>query len=400
MGAAGPARRPRAAVRSRRALNRAMLERQLLLHREALPVVAAVERVLGLNAQDPNLPYLALWSRLERFAIADLTAAIEDRSLVRSTLMRATQHLLSVPDFRLVRPVLAPLLRRVQRNAFGSRTRGVDLDALVAEATELLADGQVLTRPELSRRLAARRPDVDPTALGWTVQYLLPLVHPAPSGTWNTRGATPFARADWTGIPPEATAEDVRRLVRRYLAAFGPATVADARAWSGVSGLREVFAQLRPELRVYADESGRELFDVPDAPLPAADVPAPVRLLPEFDAPLLAYADRTRVMTDQVRRQVCVGAGVAATVHRRYGRSDVDGVPHRECRRADRTAASPAVLLGPLRSRGGGRPAARFHQPTGHHPGGTAAGPPLMVDQSRPEAGPWDTVDVTVLKPS
>ncbi|WP_216216274.1 winged helix DNA-binding domain-containing protein [Amycolatopsis aidingensis] len=311
MDARGPGR---ATVLSPRALNRAVLARQLLLDRVDLPVVPAVERLLGLNAQDPNLPYLALWSRLDRFTIGELTAAIEDGTLVRSTLMRATQHLMSVPDFRLVRPVLAPLLRRVQRNAFGRRTAGVDLDELVAEARTLLADGRVLTRPELGRLLARRRPGADPTGLGWTVQYLLPLVHPAPSGTWNTRGATPFASAEWTGVPQEATTEDADELVRRYLAAFGPATVADARAWSGVSGLREVFARLRPELRVYADQSGRELFDLPDRPLPPADLPAPVRFLPEFDATLLAHADRTRIMTDQIRRQVCVGAGVAATV--------------------------------------------------------------------------------------
>ena len=304
----------RAEVLSPRALNRAALERQLLLRRADLAAVPAVERVLGLNAQAPNLPYIALWSRLERFTITELTSAIEDRSLVRSALLRATQHLVSVPDFRLLRPVLAPLLRRVQRNAFGSRTAGVDLDALAAEARELLAGGRVLTRPELGRLLAGRRPGADPTALGWTVQYLLPLVHPAPSGTWNTHGPTPFALADWTGIRPAATAQDLRQVVRRYLAAFGPATVADARAWSGVAGLREVFEQLRPELRTYADHSGRELLDLPDAPIPPADQPAPVRFLPEFDASLLAYADRTRMMTEETRRQVCVGDAVAATV--------------------------------------------------------------------------------------
>jgi winged helix DNA-binding protein len=314
MGARPPRRRRRAEALSRRALNRAVLERQLLLRRADLAVVAAVERVLGLNAQSPNPPYLALWSRLERFELADLTRAIEDRSLVRSTLLRATQHLMSVPDFRRFRPVLAPLLRRVQRSAFGSRTAGIDLDALAAEARELLADGRVLTRPQLGRLLAGRRPGADPTALGWSVQSLLPLVHPAPSGTWNTHGPTPFALADWTGLRPTATAEDVRQVVRRYLAAFGPATVADARTWSGVAGLREVFEQLRPELRTYADPAGRELFDLPDTPLPPADQPAPVRFLPEFDAPRLAYADRTRMMTDQVRRQVCVGDAVAATV--------------------------------------------------------------------------------------
>lgn len=245
-------RRPGVAVLGPRVLGRAALDRQLLLRRVDLPVVPAVERVLGLNAQSPNLPYVALWSRLSRFAIEDLTRAIEDRSLVRSTLMRATQHLLSVPDFRLVRPTVAGLLRRVQRNAFGARTVGVDLAALVVEARRLLADGRVLTRPELGRLLAARWPDADPTALGWTAQYLEPLLHPAPSGTWNTYGATPYERADWTGVRPEPTPEDVRQLVRRYLSAFGPATVADARTWSGVAGLREVLAQLRPELRVYA----------------------------------------------------------------------------------------------------------------------------------------------------
>ncbi|MEV4000910.1 winged helix DNA-binding domain-containing protein [Actinomadura sp. NPDC049753] len=299
---------------SARALNRALLGRQLLLRRADLPVVAAVERLLGLNAQDPNLPYLALWNRLEGFTINELTGAIESRELVRSTLMRATQHLLSVPDFRLIRPQLAPLLRRVQRTAFGRRLAGADLDALVTEARGLLADGRTLTRPELGRLLARRWPDADPSALGWSAQYLEPVVHPAPSGTWNVRGATPFARADWTGVHREPTLQDACLLFRRYLTAFGPASVADARTWSGLGGLREVFDRLRPELRVFADASGRELFDLPDAPRPEGDVPAPVRLLPEFDATLLAHADRTRMMTTDIRRRVCNGAAVAATV--------------------------------------------------------------------------------------
>ncbi|MGW4128796.1 winged helix DNA-binding domain-containing protein [Amycolatopsis japonica] len=298
-------------VLSPRALNRALLSRQLLLGRVDLGVSEATEHLFGLNAQDPDLAYFALWNRLERFAIQDLTVAIERGVLVRSTMMRATQHLMSAADFRLVRPVLAPLLRRVQRNAFGGRTTGVDLVELVADAAELL-DGGVLTRPELGRALARTRPGADAQALGWTVQYLLALVHPAPSGTWGKRGATPFAV--FPGVPETATADDVRELIRRYLAAFGPATVADARTWSGVSGLREVFEQLRPELRTYTDEAGRELFDLPDHEIPSPDVPAPVRLLAEFDATLLAHADRTRVMTEPIRRQVCQGAAVAATV--------------------------------------------------------------------------------------
>lgn len=196
--------------------------------------------------RDRPYAYLALWNRLDDFTIPDLTTAIEDRSLVRSTLMRATQLIVSTPDFRLIRPAVAALLRRVQRNAFSTRTTGVDLDELVAAARSLLADGRVLTRPELGKLLTERWPVPEPTALGWTAQYLLPVVHPAPSGTWQTYGPTPFA------------------------------------AW----------------------------FDVPARP----DLKELVRLLPEFDAPLLAYADRRRVMTDEIRRAVCVGAAVESTV--------------------------------------------------------------------------------------
>ncbi|MBM7786491.1 winged helix DNA-binding domain-containing protein [Tenggerimyces flavus] len=341
---------------STRALNRAVLARQLLLARADLPVVDAVERVLGLNAQSPNPPYLALWSRLAGFVGKELTAALEDRTVVRSVLMRATQHVVSVADFALIRSAVAPLFRRVQRNTFGSRTRALDLDALVAEARELLAGGAVLTRPELGRALAASRPGADASALGWTVQYLLPVVHPAPSGTWNSYGATPFELASWTGVRAEASAESLGVLVRRYLAAFGPATVGDARSWSGIAGLKEIFEQLRPSLRTFRDEAGRELFDVPDAPLQDEDEPAPVRLLPDFDAPLLAYADRTRMMTDDIRRQVCVGDGVAATVlvdgtvaatwtlATAKGTATLTVRPLRKLTKADRQAIEPEAL--------------------------------------------------------
>jgi hypothetical protein len=299
---------------SARRLGRALLARQLLTRRESLSVVDAVERVLGLNAQNPNPPYLALWNRVEGFTKEHLTRAVEDGTVVRSTSLRGTQHLLSVADFRLVRPLVAPLLRRVQRNAFGRRTAEVDLDALVAEARRFLADGRVSTRPELGRLLAERWPSVEPGVLATSVQYLLPVVHPAPSGTWNVHGATPFASAEPLGVPAIPTAEEARRLVVRYLHAFGPASVADARTWSGIGGLAEVFEDLRPELVRHTDEHGREVFDVEGAPLPDVDIECPVRLLPEFDATLLAHADRTRIMSEDVRRRVCRGAAVAATV--------------------------------------------------------------------------------------
>ncbi|MQA98306.1 MAG: hypothetical protein GEV11_28280 [Streptosporangiales bacterium] len=176
----------------------------------------------------------------ERFAACFARAADDaglpadpDGSLVRSTLMRATQHVVSAADFALVRPVLTDLLRRVQRNTFGRRTDGADLAELVADAERLLAGGRVLTRPELGRLLAERRPGADPAALGWTVQYLLPVIHPAPSGTWDVYGATPFARPDGTSpdgttaaagrhTRPASPGERAAEMIRRYLAAFGP----------------------------------------------------------------------------------------------------------------------------------------------------------------------------------
>ncbi|MEU6076942.1 winged helix DNA-binding domain-containing protein [Micromonospora sp. NPDC047074] len=298
-------------VLGRRALNRATLHRQLLLRRGGTGVVEAVERIAGLNAQGPNDPYLALHSRLAGGTLADLTRAIEDGHLVRSCLLRATQHLVSADDFRWLRPLLDPLLARVQRNVFGRRTAGVDLTELVADAREILA-GRTLTRAELGRRLAERRPAADRTALAWSAQYLLPLLHPAPSGTWDTRGATPLVLAT-ERLGPMAR-PDPRRLVSRYLAAFGPATTADLRTWSGVSGLPQVVADMAGELRAFRDESGRRLYDLPDAPRPDPDTPAPVRLLAGFDNLLLAHADRTRLMTDEIRRRVCVADLIMPTV--------------------------------------------------------------------------------------
>ncbi|PSK92798.1 winged helix DNA-binding protein [Murinocardiopsis flavida] len=162
--------------------------------------------------------------------------------------------------------------------------------------------------------MAERWPEYPHDALGWSVQALLPLVHRPPNGTWGRRGATPFTLAEeWIGAPMHAEPR-VDALVHRYLAGFGPAGVKDFQAWSGLRRTDEVFDRLRPGLRVYRDEAGRELFDLPDAVLPDPDVPAPLRLLPDFDNVLLAHADRTRVISDEYRKRVCVGAAVAPTI--------------------------------------------------------------------------------------
>ena len=297
----------------RRALNRATLERQLLLRRWRLPAAEAVQQLAGLNAQDPNTAYTALWARLEGFSQDALTGLLYDRWVVRSSLLRGTQHLVSAADFRWLRPTVQPVLDRVRQAGFGRRTTGLDLAELAAAGRALLA-GRTLTRQQLGRLLAERWPNRDPNALAWSLQFLLPLVHPPPSGTWGTFGATPFTLAeDWLGAPL-APAPTPRELVGRYLAAFGPATVMDIQAWSGLTRLREVVEALRPRLRVLHDQAGRELLDLPDAALPDPDTPAPPRFLPEVDNLLLAHADRRRVMTDEHRKRVIDGAWVKATV--------------------------------------------------------------------------------------
>jgi Winged helix DNA-binding domain len=300
-----------------RALNRATLERQLLLVRTQLPAVAAIQRTIALNAQTPNSPYLSLWSRLVDFQVEQLTHAIESRRVVRSISLRATQHLTAAADYPWLRAVLAPLLRRVQRNVFGRRLANVEVEEL-AEATRQLLAGQSLTRSELGRLLAERWPAAERSALAWSAQYLEPMLHPPPSGTWNVapRSMPCVLASDW--LPDEEPSDGSKSpgelLVRRYLAAYGPATVGDVRAWSGVSGLREVVDGMRTELREFADQDGRTLIDLPDLPRPDGHVPAPVRFLPEFDNLLLAYANRRRVMSDDIPRAVCVGDAVAATV--------------------------------------------------------------------------------------
>ena len=296
----------------RRALNRATLERQLLLGRRDLPVIEAVERLAGLNAQDPEPPYIALWARLATFERGALTRALEDRSVVRGSLLRGTQHLVTAADYLAWRPLLQPVLDRGLRT-FARATAGIDPEELAATARRLLAEGS-LTRPALGRLLAERWPGHEPGPLAWSAQCLLPLVHPPPSGTWGVHGPTPFVLAEsWLGRPL-ATVSSPRDLIERHLAAFGPASVADIQAWCGLTRLRDPVEQLGASLRRFRDEHGRVLYDLPHAPRPDPDTPAPPRFLAYFDNVLLAHADRTRIMTDEHRRRVCVGAVVEPTL--------------------------------------------------------------------------------------
>ncbi|MZE81554.1 winged helix DNA-binding domain-containing protein [Streptomyces xinghaiensis] len=298
-----------------RALNRATLERQLLLRRHDLTVPEALTHLVGLQAQVPNPPYLGLWTRLTRFALDDLTQLLERREAVRGGMMRGTLHVVTAEDFLALRPVLQPVFERAQRGFFRRATEGLDLAGLTAFAAEKL-DEKPRNGTELKALLAERWPDRDARQLLYSVQYLLPAVYVPPGGTWGRGGSVPLTTVEsWFGRPLPAET-DPARMILRYLAAFGPASVKDVQAWSGLTRLAAPIRELRPQLRVFrAAGSGAELFDLPDAPRPGPDTPAPVRLLPEYDNLLVAYADRNRVISDEHRRITNTKNGmVAATV--------------------------------------------------------------------------------------
>lgn len=282
-----------------RALNRATLARQMLLAREDATVADAVERLAGMQAQEPRPPYLGLWSRLTGFRADDLRAALHDRSVVRATMMRGTLHLVSAADYAAFRTPIQPMLDSALR-ALGKRAEGLDRAALVPAARELLLE-RPRTFNEIRALLQERFPNADDRALGHAVRMWLPLVMVPTGDRWGFPRTSEFTLAEaWLGAPPDASTA-AEALVLRYLAAFGPATAADAQTWSGLPALGEVLDALRPRLRVFADERGRELFDLPDAPRPDEDVPSPARFLPEFDNLVLAYADRTRIISDEHR---------------------------------------------------------------------------------------------------
>ncbi len=291
------------AVLGPRALNRALLERQLLLGRHALAVPDALEHLVGLQAQNPNGPYFGLWSRLADFHPDDLAGRIDRRVVVRIALMRWTLHVVTARDCVRLRPQAQPVMERRMRALFGRQLEGVDLDRLAALGRELVED-EPRSLGDVGRLLAAHWPEHEPSLLGNALAALAPLVHVPPRGMWGRNGRAVQTTAErWLGCPLDA-AGPPDELLLRYLAAFGPATVDDMRTWSGLRGINCVIERLRPGLLGFRDEQGRELFDVPGAPLPDPATPAPPRFLPECDNAVLAHADRTRIVCDEHRRSV------------------------------------------------------------------------------------------------
>lgn len=274
-------------------LNRATLARQLLLDRSPVRPLEAIERLAGLQAQVPRPPYIGLWSRLARFDARELHDLVHGKHAVRATMMRGTIHLMSARDFLALRATLEPLLSAGIRN----HAKGTSPAAITAHAKKLMPARFEAVRAGLAKKF----PKLATPAFGYAVRSHLPLVLvPTAEARWAYPGNADFHDAE-TWLQAPFAERSLELLLRRYLAAFGPASVKDAQAWSGLRNLGPAFEAMRSELVVLEDGEGRELFDLPDAPRPAGDVPAPVRFLPEYDNLLLAYADHAR-MVDPARR--------------------------------------------------------------------------------------------------
>ncbi|KOX06262.1 hypothetical protein ADK65_00205 [Streptomyces sp. NRRL B-1140] len=282
-----------------RALNRATLDRQLLLRPARLSVAAAVEHLIGLQAQNVKPPYYALAARLDGFAPEALSRLMADREAVRIVTMRSTIHTHTADDCLTLRPLVQPARDR-ELVTFRNGLAGVDLDRLASLARDLV-ETEPRTMGQLREALLKEWPDADPQALAVAARCRLPLVQVTPRGLWGRSGQVALTTAEhWLGRPaqPAPTADAV---VLRYLAAFGPASVKDMQTWAGMTRLRDAFERLRPRLMTFRDDSGAELFDLPDAPRPDPDTPAPPRFLPEFDNLLLSHADRGRVIPPEHR---------------------------------------------------------------------------------------------------
>jgi hypothetical protein len=315
------------------ALNRATLVRQLLLARAAMPVIDSIEHLAGMQGQAPHAPYVGLWTRLEGFRAEELSELISARRVVRAPLMRATLHLVSARDFMRLRPIVQPVLERGFAGAPFDIV-GVDVPALIEVGQSLLAE-RSRTRVELGAALAREWPEHEPGSLAQAITYLAPVVQVPPRGLWGAGGAARWTTAEaWLGRASDAGASSREELVLRYLSAFGPATVRDVQTWSGLTRLAEIADRLRPQLRTFRDEHGRELLDLPDAPRPDPTTPVPPRFLPEYDNLLLSHADRTRFITGGEQVPLPPGNGA------RHGTLLVDGTLSATWRiRSDRGAA-------------------------------------------------------------
>jgi hypothetical protein len=281
-------------VLTARDLNRALLARQLLLERSALSVPRALERIGGIQAQYAPSSYVRLWTNLRRFEMADLDRLLEQRKVVQGTLMRSTIHLVSAADYWPIAEGIGPSRQEWWHRTFGKEFSRAEIDRIAAKLDKQLA-GRVWPRKELDERMRSHSTTV------WSGAWVA-LIRVPPSGTWKRRRADLFQRAaEWIGPSSADEAAGLELLLRRYLGAFGPARLADAANWAGVDTSKMKAAAERMTLRRFRDEEGRELLDLPRAPLPDASTPAPIRLLPTWDATLLTNCRRARILPEEYR---------------------------------------------------------------------------------------------------
>lgn len=280
-----------------RTLNRAALARQMLLEREKVSPLVAIERIAGMQAQVPKPPFLGIWSRVASFDREDLRKLIAQKKVIRATMMRGTLHLLSAKDFLAWRKAMQPMLDE-GRQSIAKDAMTIDVESLAAKAKAFF-DEEPRPFEALREHLGALFPETNARLMAYTVRMHLPLVMVPDESTWSWPSDSSFAVAETYLGKSLGKSSSPNDLVLRYLAAFGPATPADFQSWSGLKGARAIFEELRPKLVTHHDERKRELFDIPGAPLPDEDTPAPVRLLPDYDSARLGWADRKRIIADE-----------------------------------------------------------------------------------------------------
>ncbi len=301
-------------VLDRRALNRATLARQHLLERADLSPLDAVRWLVGLQAQEPPSPYVTLWSRLDAFGPAELSSLLIDRVVVRTALMRNTIHLSTVDDALVLRPLMQPVVdRQFRSTSFAKDTADLDLD-LVAEAGRLLLEESPRTNAQVGAILAERWPEVPRGSLAQVLRHRLALVQVPPRGTWGaSHAATSTTLQAWSGSSMSDQPSVVAAL-QRFIAAYGPASIKDVQQWCGLTKLKAVVDEMSDQLVTFRDERGTVLYDIPDAPRPDADTPAPPRFLADYDNMLISLADRSRFAVAMEHRQFDIGFGLSGSL--------------------------------------------------------------------------------------
>jgi hypothetical protein len=285
-----------------RQLNRTYLHRQHLLAASKGTALDMVQHVVALQAQVASPPYFGLAARLHKFAPPDLMALRDKQTVVRTALLRSTLHWVTAADFAWMRPLLQPALEKAWQGFFGARKSGIEVGPLCVKAREILKRGPI-SLTDLSTELAKEFPHWNQPAMEYGVRTHLPLVQVSPAGSWKGGTAARYR------LQPIAFDPDPKRLVRRYLAAFGPASPRDIAAWAGYTAIGKTMEAMREELVEYRAESGTKLYDLPNLPIVDGRKAAPVRFVAEYDNLVLGHADRTRVLPDAVRKKVLLSAG-------------------------------------------------------------------------------------------